>query len=213
MNLRWGWLAILAVPALVAAGALEWGRVAQRGDEATTSARVNVGDAVLRLRPGYLRPSPEDDAVEIAAFYPGFLPAGGVEDIDAHTDIEARRQRIVILTLRPADPRLDPADRTARLYLRFLEEKGWSHPGGLISRAFAPGSPFEGDDLVYAAPEGRAFAARCPRPDKGRAIVEPCVAAFRSAGIDIEMRFSPNLLDDWQALSADARGLIEAARR
>ena len=46
---------------------------------------------------------------------------------------------------------------------RFLEPDGWSHPGGLIARAFQAGSPFEGQELYFVAPEGRVFAARCAK--------------------------------------------------
>ena len=211
--MRWGWPAVLAVLALLAAVAIERRIAAPSGSEAASVVRVSLGDTVLRLRSGYLRPAPEDDAVEIAAFYPGFLPAAGTDDIDAHTDLDERRQRIVVLTLRPADPRLDPADRTARLYLRFLEANGWSHPGGLVSRAFLPGSPFEGDELFYVAPEGRAFAARCPKPDGRRKGADACVAALRSGDLDMDLRFSPNLLGEWQMLAEGARGRGEAARR
>lgn len=207
------WLSIPAALALLAALAMERRLAAPRGDEAAAIARVSVGDVALRLRNAYLRPAPEEDAVELAAFYPGFLPAGRSDDIDAHTDLDARRQRIVVLTLRPADPRLDPADRTARLYLRFLEASGGSHPGGLAARAFAAGSPFEGDELFYAPPEGRAFAARCPRTDGRGPDIGACVAVFRSGDIDVELRFSPQLLGDWQALTAGARSLIAAATR
>jgi hypothetical protein len=115
--------------------------------------------------------------------------------------------------LKPADPALDPAERTARLYQRFLDENSWSHPGGLVARAFVNGSPFEGDELFYVAPEGRDFAARCRRPDPSRKTPNTCVAVFRLGDLDVELRFAASLLSQWSALKDGALGLIEAAKR
>ena len=120
---------------------------------------------------------------------------------------------MVFVTLKPADSSLDPAERTAKLYQRFLVETSWSHPGGLIARAFQDGSPFEGDELYYVAPEGREFAARCRRPDPERKTPNTCLYDFRLGDLDVEMRFSAGLLAQWVELKAGARGLIEAARR
>lgn len=178
---------------------------------------LQIGTEHLTVPSAYLRPGARGGeaggSVELAAFYPGFRPAGGVDDISARTDISERFQRIVFLTLRPADVALDPAERTARLYERFLVETSWSHPGGLTARAFESGSPFEGDELYYVQPEGREFAARCQRPDPARKTPNTCISVLRVAGLDVEIRFVSGLLADWQKVTQGARRLVEAARR
>ena len=172
-----------------------------------------VGDHKLSLPSGYMRPASDDGAVELAAFFPTFSPAGRFDDIDAQTDLDDRFQRLVFLELRPADAKVDPAERVSRLYLRFLSETAWSHPGGLIARAFEPGSPYEGDELFFTPPDGREFAARCSAGGPVRKTPNTCIAAVRSGDIDAQLRFSAALLSEWPKLMEGARGLIEAARR
>ncbi len=187
---------------------------ASRAPEPERAVAVEVGGETLTLSSSYWRASGRDGGgAEIAAFFPDFKPAGGVADITARTDLHERFQRLVFLSPRPADPMLDPSDRTERLYERFLVSTAWSHPGGLTAREFEDGSPFEGDELFYIQPEGRQFAARCRRPDPSRRTPNTCISVFRSGGLDIEMRFAASLLGDWETLLAGARGLIEAARR
>jgi hypothetical protein len=202
-------VAFVVALALVAAGALVLRR---RAAPVAHLATVTIGAERLTLASAYLRPS-GDGAAELVAFFPDFTPAGGFADVAAGVDLDDRFARIVFVGLRPADPALDPAERTARLYQRFLAESSWSHPGGLVARAFVDGSPFEGDELFYVAPEGRDFAARCRRPDPSRKTPNTCIAVFRLGDLDVELRFAASLLSQWSALKEGARGLIEAAKR
>lgn len=206
-------IAILIGVAALAGLAYAWVAEIPR-DQPERAVSAEVGGEKLTLASSYWRRDGSgEDGAEVAAFFPDFKPAGGVSDVGARTDIGDRFERLVFLTLRPADPKLDPADRTERLYDRFLVTTSWSHPGGLTARAFEDGSPFEGDELFYVEPEGRQFAARCRRPDPSRKTPNTCIEVFRSGNLDVEMRFSASLLGDWQAVIAGARGLIETARR
>jgi hypothetical protein len=202
-------VAIVVALALVGVGALAYRQLAA---PASGFAAVTGGDERLKLARGYLRPS-GDGAAQLVAFFPDFSPAGGFADVAAATDLDDRFARLVFIGLKPADPTLDPAERTARLYQRFLDETSWSHPGGLVARAFVDGSPFEGDELFYVAPEGRDFAARCRRPDPSRKTPNTCIAVFRLGDFDVELRFAASLLSQWSALQEGARGLIESAKR
>jgi len=200
---------VAAVVALAGAGALVYRHLAA---PVSGFSVLTVGAERLRLASAYLRPS-RAGAVELVAFFPDFTPAGAFADVAAATDLNDRFARLVFIGLKPADPALDPAERTARLYQRFLDENSWSHPGGLVARAFVDGSPFEGDELFYVAPEGRDFAARCRRPDPSRQTPNTCIAVFRLGDLDVELRFAASLLSQWRALNEGARGLIEAAKR
>jgi hypothetical protein len=179
--------------------------------------QVSVGTTIFSLRGAYLRPSSSSgerlDELDLAAFFPGFAPAGDAGDVRVQTDLGERFQRIVFISIRPSDSGLDPAERLTRLYPRFLDTDQWTHPGGLVARAFQKGSPFENEELYFAAPEGRAFAARCQQPDQTRKTPNTCAYDFRLGDLDVELRFSAALLSDWEALNAGARGLIESARR
>jgi hypothetical protein len=176
-----------------------------------------VGGSSFTLPSGYFRPASRAggrlDKLELAAFFPDFTPAGDLSDIAGHTDLAERREKAVFVTISQADTTLDPADRPAKLYARFLEPDEWSHPGGLIARGFLAGSPFEGEELYYVAPEGREFAARCGRPDESRTTPNFCTDDFRLDKLNVELRFSADLLSEWEKLGAGARGLLESGRR
>jgi hypothetical protein len=178
---------------------------------------ITIGGESLNVSSAYLRPTSWQggavDVLEMAALFPDFAPAGGTRDVNAHTDLSERFARMVFITARPRDSGPDPADLPAKLYERFLDATSWSHPGGLVARAFVDGSPFEGDELYYVEPDGRAFAARCGRPDPERKTPNTCTYDFRLDGLDVEVRFSAGLLSEWSSLKAGAQGLIESARR
>ena len=186
----------------------------ERSGAAPPTRQAVVGAARFTLLSGYFRPSSRGgERLDLAAFFPDFAPAGEADDIDGNTDLGERYQKLVFIAIKPADSSLDPAERPTKLYARFLESDQWSHPGGLLASAFQAGSPFEGQELYFVAPEGRAFAARCGRPDQTQKTPNSCTYDFRVDDLDIELRFSAALLSEWEKLSAGARGLIEAARR
>ncbi len=176
-----------------------------------------VGPARFILLSGYFRPLVAQrrrlERLDLAAYFPDFTPAGEASDIDAKTDLAERYQKLVFITIKPADSSLDPAERPTRLYARFLDPDQWTHPGGLVAAAFQGDSPFEGQELYFVAPAGRVFAAVCGRPNQERKTPNACAYDFRLADLDVELRFSAALLSEWEKLSAGARGLIETARR
>ena len=147
-----------AALALSLAGAGLFWRFEQRRPTPTTR-EATVGATRFTVLSGYLRPSSRGggrlDHLDLAAFFPDFAPAGEVDDIDGQTDLAERFQKLVFVTIRPADSNLDPVERPSKLYARFLETDQWSHPGGLVASAFQAGSPFEGQELYFVAPEGR----------------------------------------------------------
>jgi hypothetical protein len=187
-----------------------------RATQTPTTLQAVVGVSSFTLPSGYFRPGSRGggriDKLELAAFFPDFTPAGDLSDVKSVTDLGERHDRVVFLTISEADLTLDPADRPVKLYARFLEPESWTHPGGLIARGFVAGSPFEGQELYFSAPEGRAFAARCGRPDQNRATPNFCTDDFRVDELNVELRFSANLLSEWEKLVTGARGLVQSGR-
>ena len=175
-------------------------------------AEARLGNIHLRYDSRYLRSpgersNPGGDRLELVAAMPDFTPAG-----DRMFGLPP--ENLVFLTLEPAGTTLDPSERPARLYARFLEEEIWSHPGDLIMRRFVADSPYEHEDLYMAPPEGRAFFARCmhpsPAPDR---LQNSCISEMRVAGLDIQMRFSPEQLAFWDRMVIGARLLAGARSR
>jgi hypothetical protein len=202
---------------LTGAGAAAYVALRRPPPETPRLVEATVGDVRLAMSSAFLfaaeRTGGAMPVLKAAAFFPDFTPAGELQDVTDTTDIDSRLARVVFLTLRPADPSLDPSDRTARLYERFLDETAWSHPGGLIARAFEDDSPFPGDELYFTAPEGRDFAARCRKPDAARKTQNSCQAVFRLGALDVELRFSADLLSEWKRMRQGAEAIVAAARR
>lgn len=173
---------------------------------------TSVGDVRLRIASAYVRPgetasSSGVDRIDLAASAPDFRP---VDFQKAQVDPNG----IVFLRLQPQEGTLDPGERVVKLYVRFLEQEQWSHPGGLIMRRFEQGSPYEREELYIAPPEGRLFAARCMRPAQPPdGLPNTCIAELRLRGLDVQLRFSPDLLPEWEQLMSGARGLVESMAR
>ena len=118
----------------------------------------------------------------------------------------------VHVTIGPADPATDPRAQFATL-ARFLTPGAWSNPGGLVTRGFKKGSPFETEELFMSLPDGGAFFARCTA-DMGRVgLDEGCRAVLKHGNFDIALRFPRDALGEWKALSEGVRALVESFRR
>lgn len=116
-------------------------------------------------------------------------------------DAGAHTGEPVFITALPADASLAPAERPSVLYARFVAAEARSAPGGLIRRRFRDGTPFEGEDLVVAAPDGRAFWARCATSGS-RNDGASCLTEMRFGDTDVQVRFSPALLPRWELLAS-----------
>jgi hypothetical protein len=115
--------------------------------------------------------------------------------------------QIIQITLSPVEDVLDPQDRPAKLYARFLTAEALEGPGGLVLREFEPDSPYQTEELLLAPPDGRSFFARCPKAQLG-APGEGCLSMFRAGTIDVELRYPPSLLEHWETLYEGARGVL-----
>lgn len=178
---------------------------------------VSLGQSRLRLDPAYIRHVEDKvggtmNELGLAARFDSFRPAPPTAPLQP--DMIQANGDILILLLRPADPALDPADRTAKLYARFLESDTWGHPGGLVMRRFAAKSPYADEELYIAQPDGRRFAARCMRPQQAHdGLPDTCIADLRIEAIDVNIRFSPDLLTDWEKIVEGVQGLVLSMTR
>ena len=105
---------------------------------------------------------------------------------------------------------IDPVEQPVLLYSRFLERDAWQNPGGLIMRRFRAGTPYEGEELYLSAPDERNFAARCPRQLRSDGLPEDlCLWQTRANGLEIQVRFLPRYLVQWQDLAAQVRSMVQ----
>lgn len=207
-------LTLLATWSLVViAGTAGWAvRLLLRADTpASPFAVARVGQTRLVYETDFARSDAARqggvlDALDLAARFPGFLPAGG--------DFLTKPESILFLDIEAAADGVAPEDRMARLYARFLDNEPWSNPGGLVMRRFTQDSPYTGEDLYYAPPEGRFFAARCTRPPQPPdGAPESCLYDLREGALDVHLRFQPALLPEWEAISGGTRALLHRIQR
>ncbi|MFO1135362.1 MAG: hypothetical protein U1E30_09285 [Rhodoblastus sp.] len=195
------------------AGALGW-YITQRASQNRALAVSSIGDVTLAYAPAYARfgggrSGGRFDTLELAATFPDFRPAGDSVTPLAEAD-GSGKSALVFFTFARADRKADPADMVGMLYARFLEPRVEETEEGLIRRAFQDGSPYQGEDLYFAPPEGRAFAARCARPTvPSDGLPETCLSLFREGGLDVSIRFGRPLLARWERLAGGARALAQ----
>lgn len=181
----------------------------------TGPAVAEIGPVTLVYPPAYARFGPGRgggvlDRLELAFSFPDLRAAGDAASaLPSDQSVEPGARRLVFLTVRKEDETADPAERTSKIYARFLESDVWQEDAGLVMRRFETGSPYEREELHFVPPEGRIFAARCMRPTQPPSdLPSTCLAALRLNGLDVDVRFSPTLLPHWEALSDGVRRLV-----
>lgn len=128
------------------------------------------------------------------------------------TGVDHRAGVAIGLVLTPADAALAPSERPRALYARFLSAEAQTGPGGLIRRRFREGTPYEGETLLVAPPEGRVFSARCPAASPPG--VEPvCFAELRFGDVDAHLQIPLGEIDQWERVAAFARTLVVGVSR
>lgn len=213
----WGGVAIAAAAGLALAAFYSGAPARVVAPAGAQIVDVRVGEVALRVPAGHLRHAQDRvggrmDELHLAASAIDFGPPPAPRPL-APGETEAARDT-VYLTLQPPETALAPFERMAKLYARFL--KRGSEPmqteGGLMMRAFEPSSPYEHETLYFNPPEGGLFAARCMRPpedpDGPSALANGCIADFRLQGLDVRLRFSASLLDQWERMTMETTRFI-----
>jgi len=204
-------LLLLLIGALGAGGAVWLSRDAEgpHAVEAVVGAtRVVFSSAYARDDAGAA--GGYTDRLALIARFPDFAPLGPQDKAQAVRAPASRPAPLVFLTLSTKDDGVDPAERPLALYARFFEEEVADGPGGLILRQFERDSPYDLEQIYLAPPDGRAFFARCPKSAEARpGVTTPmCLTLLRVGDIDVELRYAPGLLSNWDALARGARALV-----
>ncbi len=101
---------------------------------------------------------------------------------------------------------LAPAERLRTIYPRYIELQATAGPDGLAILPFRPGTPYEGEDLIYLADKPEQFFARCTRPV--RTVPGTCIQERLVAAAEITLRFPRQWLRDWRSVAAGFDRLI-----
>jgi hypothetical protein len=169
----------------------------------------HIGNATLAVPRSWLRlPAPSAgriDRLELALAWP---------DQPSQTELRTNSQAphapddLILVSVSNQDESLSPADRIAKLYMRFLDPKPAAGPAGLVSYTFQTGTRYAGEQL-YVTPAGLGagqeipFYAVCPPPShpERRQPADPCMTSMRIGPFDIDVRFAQAHLEDWPRLT------------
>jgi hypothetical protein len=123
-------------------------------------------------------------------------PAAQLED-DAAPAASSERLFVTIAGLGGVLP---PAKRLRGIYPHYVEAEASAGPDGLAILPFRPGTPYDGEDLVYLAANAEQFFARCTR--QIGVLPGTCIHERSIEGAEIILRFPREWLDDWRTVAA-----------
>lgn len=95
---------------------------------------------------------------------------------------------------------LPPLERLRTIYPRYVSTQAAAGPDGLAILPFRGATPYDGEDLVYAANNPEQFFARCTRP--AGAVPGTCISERALDGAQITIRFPRDWLSDWRNIAA-----------
>lgn len=212
-----GWfLAAMGLVLLVAAAAMSGGIWMTGRDPAPEALRIlHLKGQPLAIPSSWLRDPRIADGAHLERL-DLVVPLADMPAVDGEVPAVPPRPTgaVLLVALTPADAAPDPAERPRLLYSRFVTGDVWTNPGGLIMRRFQDASPYLGEDLYVAPPDGRTFAARCPRPDAPSAgLAALCLWELRQGGIDVAVSFEPGHLTRWDEIRDIVRATLTAMQR
>ena len=116
----------------------------------------------------------------------------------------------LFVTIATGDGTLTPVERLKVIYPRYAPDAGLAGRDGLIVRVFRPGTPYQGEDLIYDPSSPERFLLRCTR---STGVVQGvCLHERRIAGADVTLRFPRSWLDDWRNVAERFDRLIASLR-
>ncbi len=95
---------------------------------------------------------------------------------------------------------LPPLERLRTIYPRYAAAQIAAGPDGIAVLPFRSGTPYDGEDLVYAANNPEQFFARCTRP--AGAVPGTCISERALHGAQIGIRFPRDWLNNWRDVAA-----------
>ena len=202
------WACALAALLLLALVSSIWFLRAAGLPQDRTPVVIELAGQSLRIDPAFVRRRNDllhrqHEEFELVAVWPNLAPA-------AHILARVPAEDIIVLALRGKHQRLEPAEKPARLYARFLKEDEEPFGDGLVARRFEVGSPYEGEVLIMTPPEGRLFWARCSLRNTGA--TQMCLGEIRIDGFDVKLRVNENILSQWESVTQRLTQLLATLR-
>jgi hypothetical protein len=130
---------------------------------------------------------------------PGKNGARDKTPLDAQSAIaaaaEPEKERVFV-TIAELAGVLPPLERLRTIYPRYVAPQASAGPDGLAILPFRNGTPYDGEDLIYAGNSPEQFFARCTR--QAGAVPGTCISERAVDGAQIAIRFPRDWLAEWR---------------
>ncbi len=175
---------------------------------------VTVGGVLFEVPPAAIRAKVQrqpgqHERIDLVFSWPELSPPpnnGGVRDnrpIDEENATaalaEAENDRLFVTIVGLAGV-LPPLERLRTIYPRYVAAQVAAGPDGLAVLPFRSGTPYDGEDLVYATVNPERFFARCTRASGG--VAGTCISERALDGAQIGIRFPRDWLSNWRTVAA-----------
>ena len=155
------------------------------------------------------------ERIDLVFLWPSLAPPPieGIASADtvSSSDIDAPPLRNggdrLFVTIAALGSVLAPVERLRSIYPRYFQSEATTADDGLAVLPFRPGTPYEGEDLIYLADEPDRFFARCTR----EAIHSPpatCIHERLLGAAEMTLRFPRTWLQDWPGVVAGFDRLV-----
>jgi hypothetical protein len=133
------------------------------------------------------------ERIDLAYLWPSLTPAE-LPDQQAATPADPN-ERIFLTIANPHDE-MPAAELIKEIYPRYYAQTGSAPAEGLTMKPFRDGTPYQGEDLIFADAAPDDFTARCSRTGIGNQGM--CLLQRRIGHADITVRFPRDWLSDWK---------------
>lgn len=177
----------------------------ERGD--AQAYELVVGGINFRVPTGYLRFAEQHrngvlPGIDLAMAWPTMAPLG-----DAEILRNTPRENIVFIGISDVQGSMDTTDLLGSVYREVFVGPIEHTPNGLVRRQLDPQAGYLEETVYYDISTGSGFATRCA--GDGGTVWETCYRdVVLTNGLTVTYRFSPTLLDQWQALDDSILGFL-----
>jgi hypothetical protein len=181
---------------------------------------ITVANVLFDVPPAAIRaavqrhPGPHE-RVDLAFLWPSLTPpqpdGKGADQAAAENDGGTVAKPVdttarLFVTIAGLGTVLPPAERLRTIYPRYIEAQASAGPDGLAIVRFRAGTPYEGEDLVYAGTNPEQFFARCTR--QIGAVRGTCLHERLIDAAEVTLRFPRTWLEDWRGIASGVDRLM-----
>jgi hypothetical protein len=167
------------------------------------------------IREAVQRHPGEQERIDLAFEWPSLAPPHTNDTPADKTALTAQNaaaaaaapenQRLFV-TISGLGSELPPLERLRTIYPPYAETTASAGPDGLAILPFRPGTPYDGEDLVYFGTNPEQFFALCTRA--GRIVPGTCIHERILGRAEITFRFPRDWFGDWRSIATGFDRLV-----